>query len=138
VVGTRSACYLDASALVKLVVTERETEALRAYLGGHSRHVTSMVAAVEVPRAVARLELDAADQLAALRERMVFTDLDETILTAAAGVEPASLRTLDAIHLATALYIRSDLAAVVTYDRRLADAAQAAGLPVVAPRLSGP
>jgi len=126
-------CYLDASALVKLVVTERETEALRAYLRGHPRHVTSVISAVELPRAVARLGMDAGEQLASLRERVVFADLDEPILTAAAGVESTSLRTLDAIHLATALYLRPDLTALVTYDRRLADAAQAASLPVVSP-----
>jgi predicted nucleic acid-binding protein len=56
------------------------------------------------------------------------------LLTAAARVEPTSLRALDAIHLATALSLGHDLSGIVVYDRRLADAARGAGLTVWAPR----
>ncbi len=129
----RAVCYLDASALVKLIITERETDALRSFLGAHQRRLTSAVAAVEVPRAAARIGLVADAQLAALREAVDFADVDDATLNAAINIEPATLRTLDAIHLATALLVREDLAALVTYDRRLADAAQDVGLPVVSP-----
>jgi predicted nucleic acid-binding protein len=71
--------------------------------------------------------------LAYLRDAVDLFDLDAGILEAAASVQPVGLRTLDAIHLATALSLRDDLAAVVSYDRRLAEAALAAGLPVVSP-----
>jgi hypothetical protein len=60
-------------------------------------------------------------------------DLDAELVDTAAVVQPASLRTLDAIHLAGALRMGADLSALVTYDQRLVDAARAAGLPVVSP-----
>jgi predicted nucleic acid-binding protein len=126
-------CYLDASALVKLIVSERETPALLTYLADLPKRLTSVVSAVEVPRAAARRGLAAADQLAYLGDAVDLFDLDAGILEAAASVQPVGLRTLDAIHLATALSLRDDLAAVVSYDRRLAEAALAAGLPVVSP-----
>lgn len=63
----------------------------------------------------------------------MIVELDETIASAAARVEPPSLRSLDAIQLASALAIGEELEAVVTYDRRMADAARAAGLAVMAP-----
>lgn len=126
-------CYLDSSALVKLVVREPETDPLLAFLRMQPRQVTSRVATVEVPRAVARRGpagwQTAADVLASLD----LVELDGALALAAAAVEPVSLRTLDAIHLATALALRDDLAAVVSYDHRLVDAARAAGLPVVSP-----
>ena len=127
------ACYLDSSALVKLVITESETPALAAFLRDYPRRITSVVAAVEVPRAVARLGLGTPEELAALERDLYFVDLDQSLVAAAATVAPMGLRTLDAIHLATALLLRPDLGALVTYDRRLADAAQAAGLEVVSP-----
>ena len=58
------------------------------------------------------------------------------MLAEATALEPAGLRTLDALHLATALTIRSDIGAFLAYDDRLAAAAASRGLPVVAPGLS--
>jgi predicted nucleic acid-binding protein len=60
--------------------------------------------------------------------------LDDDLLERAAAIEPSTVRSLDAIHLATALGIGSDLVAVVTYDARMTAGAQALGLPVIAPR----
>ena len=127
--------YLDASALVKLAVAEPESSALAAYLEDAEALLTSAVAAVEVPRAVRTIGASkralavAADVLA----RCYRIELDSETSAAAAGVLPPELRTLDAIHLASALRVRSELDACVVYDRRLAAAAVAAGLPTVAP-----
>lgn len=64
---------------------------------------------------------------------LVVIELERRIGEAAAAVDPATLRSLDAIHLATALSLGAELDAFVTYDARLADAARAAGITVVAP-----
>ncbi|MEK6190718.1 MAG: type II toxin-antitoxin system VapC family toxin [Chloroflexota bacterium] len=127
------ACYLDASALVKLVVTEAETRALRGLIGTYQRRVSSRLAGVELARAISRRGIRAERSVARLLRDVDLVDIGEDILLEAARVGPPSLRTLDAIHLATALAVRDDLAAVVSYDRRLAEAALAAGLPVVSP-----
>jgi len=132
-----SVCYLDASALVKLATRELETDALREHLSRYSGRATSRLAAVEVPRALARRGAEsvaaAGGALAETFEGLLMVELDNTITLRAAGIEPAQLRSLDAIHLASALSMGDELEAVVTYDRRLADAARAAGLTVVAP-----
>jgi predicted nucleic acid-binding protein len=132
-VVTGRVCYLDASALVKLVVTEPETQALLTYLTDFPGRLTSVISAVEVPRAAARHGLPATAQLSHLLDSVDLFDLDAGVLEGAARVKPVGLRTLDAIHVATAVALRDDLAAVVSYDRGLAAAALAAGLPVVSP-----
>lgn len=132
-----TAWYLDASALVKLATQEAETDALRNHLGAGSSPVTSRVAAVEVGRALARKGPEsrevAAATLEAAREALVTVELDAAIAEVAAALQPPSLRSLDAIHLASALALGGELAGFVTYDARLADAARAVGLTVVAP-----
>jgi len=60
--------------------------------------------------------------------------IDDRILEAAGVLEPGALRTLDAIHVATALAIGDDLAEIVTYDERMVEAARSLGLPTIAPR----
>lgn len=126
--------YFDTSALVKLVVREPESAALTAWLDGQISQPKgcSMLCRVELPRAV-RL----GGEVAYLRTQMILGDLMQLPLTPelldAAGSLPGSLRSLDAIHLATAMRLRADLHALVTYDLRLLDAAAQAGLPVVSP-----
>lgn len=128
--------YLDSSALVKLVKREAETAALRRYLRRHraDTRVTSALARVEVVRAVsaggspavalARWQLTKVDQV----------NLGTELLDDAADLASGSvLRSLDAIHLASARAVGTDLRAVVTYDLRMADAANALGLVVAAP-----
>jgi hypothetical protein len=128
------AVYLDASALVKLVVTEAETRPLRAYLADTTRRLSSRIAEVEVRRAVRRVARPGdQEHLAAILSAIEFIELDARISAQAAAVEPTALRSLDAIHVASALAVREELKAVVTYDARLADAARAAGLEVAAP-----
>ncbi|MDQ3148352.1 MAG: type II toxin-antitoxin system VapC family toxin [Chloroflexota bacterium] len=129
------ACYLDASALVKLATLESETAALREHLASYSQRSTSRLAMVEVPRALTRKGTDGAgvEALHVVFEGIVVINLDEGIAAIAAALSPGSLRSLDAIHLASAISIGQELDAFITYDIRLADAARAAGLTVVIP-----
>lgn len=133
-----TACYLDASALVKLATQEAESDALRRELTGYSDRLTSRLATVEVPRAIARRGPEsvaaASDAVAQALEALTVIELDEELASLAAGLEPAQLRSLDAIHLASALALGEELEAFVTYDTRLGDDARAAGLNVVMPR----
>jgi predicted nucleic acid-binding protein len=129
--------YFDTSALVKLVQREPESDALRAYLRRHADEpgVTSALARVELVRAVLaggpRAVSAARRRLAALHE----VALDRTVLDDAATLAPRTrLRSLDAIHLASARLLGAGLRALVTYDERMAASATDAGLPVRAPR----
>ena len=130
-----SALYLDSSAFVKLAVEEEDTAALRAFLGDRpSRRVSSALLRTEALRAVRHLGTDA---LATVREGLRRVDLigiDDRILDAAGTLEPRVLRTLDAIHLATAMAIGDDLEAIVSYDARMDDACRLLGLPTAGPR----
>ena len=130
-----SALYLDSSALVKLVVEEPETAALRGFLADREgRRVSSVLLRPESLRAVRHL---GADALATVREGLRRVDLvaiDDRILEAAGTLEPRVLRTLDAIHLATALAVGDDLDTIVTYDDRMAEAARFLGLATATPR----
>jgi predicted nucleic acid-binding protein len=125
--------YLDASAAVKLIVRERESASVRRFLAGQVTRVSSRVLAVEVIRAVARASPASLDQARSLLGVMEFVELDEEIAGRAAGLQPAGLRSLDAIHLASALSLADELDAFITYDARQADAAEALGLTVAAP-----
>ena len=128
-------CYLDASALVKLVTPEAETNALRAALDTYDARVTSRLAIVEVARALLRRGVASAAFVDAVAEAftgLAIMELDAATAESAARIGPSTLRSLDAIHLASALAL-GELEGLVTYDSRLADAARAAGLEVVAP-----
>jgi predicted nucleic acid-binding protein len=126
--------YLDASALVKLVIAEPETEALRAYLADAPLRYSSRLAATEVRRAVRRqVEVEAADRVEDVLATLRIVEFDEALSRAAADIGPPELRTLDAIRLASALLVAGGLRAVVAYDARLAEAAREAGLEVTAP-----
>lgn len=130
------ASYLDASALVKLATPETETDALRAHLSGQDARLTSRLATVEVTRALVRRGLRSAALADAVREvfeGLAILEVDATVANAAGRIAPPLLHSLDAIHLASAVGIRDELDAFVTYDLRLADAAREAGLAVVAP-----
>ena len=130
-----TALYLDSSAFMKVIVHEAESHALRTYLAANdARRVSSALLRAEALRAVRHLGPDA---LAAVREgirRVDIIAIDDRILDSSGILEPRVLRTLDAIHLATALAIGDDLDAVVTYDERMVEAARLLGLAVVTPR----
>jgi predicted nucleic acid-binding protein len=130
-----SLIYLDASALVKLVVTEPESGALLTFLRSRPDRLSSTLSLTEVPRALRRANFGGAVRRRAQRllARLALVDVDRRILSTAVALEPPGLRTLDAIHLATALVVREDLDGLVTYDRRLAAAAERFDLEVLAP-----
>lgn len=128
--------YLDSSALVKLVQRETESDALRRFLRRHrsDQLVTSALARVEVVRAVLpggpSAVAQARRQLSRLDQVLLSTDLVDRAATLAPQVQ---LRSLDATHLAAAQVVGADLRAVVTYDHRMADAAQDLGMAVERP-----
>jgi predicted nucleic acid-binding protein len=128
------ATYLDSSAIVKLVVREPESLALRRYLRRRQPLVSSALARTEVLRAL----LPAGDEAVA-RGRSVLRRLDlvrvnDRVLNAAGVLSPAELRSLDAIHLTTAQQLGEELGALVTYDDRMATAAKRLGCRIVQPR----
>jgi uncharacterized protein len=126
--------YLDTSALVKLVVAEAETEALRAWLQQADRTPVSCdLARTELMRAVRRAAPDRLVQARAVLDSITLIQLATSTFEDAGRLDPAVLRTLDAVHLAAALELGDDLDTVVTYDDRLAEAAQNNGIPVTAP-----
>jgi predicted nucleic acid-binding protein len=125
--------YLDSSALVKVVLEESETARLLSLLADGRTQVSSVVADVEVHRAARREAEAAAERATEVLEFVNLIELDRAILDVARAVEPDRLRTLDAIHIATALSLGDDLDIFVTYDRRQAEAATSAGLDVRAP-----
>jgi predicted nucleic acid-binding protein len=125
---------MDASALVKLVITEDESGALREYIGEGATLISSRVGEVELRRVTGRQAERPADAAVdAVLRATSFMELDPLIAGSAGRIGPTTLRSLDAIHLASALALRDELDAFVTYDLRLADAARGAGLRVVSP-----
>ena len=124
--------YLDSSALVKLVVREPESAALRSYLRSTASRVSSALARVEVVRAVVPHGPDATARARQVLQGTSLLALDDALLDAAGALEAPGLRSLDAIHLAAARAVEP-LRALVTYDRRLAEAAEALGLEAAAP-----
>ena len=123
--------YLDTSATAKLLQEEAESRALGLYLRSAAAPlVTSRVGIVELRRVGRRV--GAADRADALAATLVVVELDEIVEREALGVD-TRLRTSDAIHLATAILMGDELTAFVCYDARLATAAAASRLSVVAP-----
>jgi len=131
--SAETAVYLDSSALVKLVVAEAESKELVAYLSNHPARTSSALARVEVTRAIRPHGARAIARARQLLTRIALLHLDDALLDAAAALEGDHLRSLDAIHIASAQTVTSGLAAIVTYDRRMADAASRIGLNVAAP-----
>jgi predicted nucleic acid-binding protein len=128
--------YADSSALIKLVVAEAESEALLRLVSGREDLVTSAVAVAEVVRAARRASSspEVAARTRAVVRAVHLLAVDLKVLELAAEQDPEELRSLDAIHLASALSVEDELEAMVVYDRRLAAAAAAAGLSVLSPR----
>jgi predicted nucleic acid-binding protein len=125
--------YLDSSALVKLIVLEPESRALRAYLRRESERVSCALARTEVLRAVRPVGPAAVAAARRLLQRIDLIRLDDALLDAAGMIEPLHLRSLDAVHLAAAHLVAPTLRAIVTYDRRMAEGAVALGFAVMAP-----
>jgi len=127
--------YLHSAAVVKLVHAEPESEALRDWLDERAATgwVSSVLVEVESFRALGRHVPTAVSRLEPVLDLIEAVDLDPAIRVLASTIEPVTLRSLDAIHLATALLLGGRLTSFVTYDRRLADAARAMGLTVDVP-----
>jgi predicted nucleic acid-binding protein len=134
-VPTRSdVAYLDASALMKSVLEEDESESLRQALGAYSRHASSRVVVVEVLRGVSRRDPSKEPLARRVLGSLVLIGLSGRILVTAATLNPPALRSLDALHVASALRLGRSLAAFVSYDERQLEAASALGLPTDSPR----
>jgi hypothetical protein len=131
--SARRATYLDSSAIVKLAVAERESTALRRYLSRRRPLVSSALSRTEVVRALLPLGTEAVRRAQEVLSRIDLARVNDRVLLAAGTLSPIEMRSLDAIHLATALDLGSDLARVVTYDERMAGAAESLGLTVTSP-----
>jgi uncharacterized protein len=128
--------YLDSSALMKLVRQEAETAALRDWLISQPGLpvITSELGRVEVLRAARRAGSQALTEARAVIGDVDLVPLDRGVQDLACEIGDPLLRTLDALHLASALLLRDEVTAFVAYDERLATAARAAGLPSTSPR----
>lgn len=128
------AYYVDTSALVKLVVAEPETEALRSWLADRPRDpIACDLVRTELMRAVRRAAPDRAARARDVLDAITLCEVTSAVFEAAGRLEPAALRSLDAIHLAAALDLGDDLEGLVTYDMRLAEAAATLGIRVIVP-----
>lgn len=126
--------YLDSSAVVKLVVHEAESTALRTFVRRRKARASCALARVEVVRAVRNHGVAATDRARQVVERLELVQIDDALLDAAAVLPGDKLRSLDAIHLAAALRLGSDLTALISYDDRMLAAARALRIPVATPR----
>ena len=125
--------YLDTSALAKLVVAEPESAALRTWLREADRQpVSSDLARTELLRAVRRIAPKRVLQARAVLDAITLTEVTTSLFEEAGRLDPTSLRSLDAIHLAAALDLGDDLEGLVTYDDRLGEAARRSGITVLA------
>ncbi len=128
------ATYLDSSAIVKLAVREPESLALRRYLRRKPALVSSALARTEVLRALLPSGDAAVARGRAVLQRIDLVRVNDRILNAAGVLHPSELRSLDAIHLATAQELGDELSALVTYDDRMVTAAKQLGYRIVQPR----
>ena len=125
--------YLDTSAFLKLVRRERHTAALRRFLADR-QVVSGDLLRTEALRAARRQGPTSVERAGHLLARLTLIRCDIPVFDAAGGLGSPRLRSLDALHLATALALGDDLAGLVTYDLRLADSCRELDLDAVAPR----
>jgi uncharacterized protein len=126
--------YLDSSAIVKLAVREPESSALRAYLRRRGPLVSSALARTEVVRALLPLGDRAVKRGHDVLATLELVRINDRVLRSAGELEPPDLRSLDAIHIASAKQFDSELRQLVTYDDRLISAAHLLGLKTASPR----
>ncbi|MFT4286459.1 type II toxin-antitoxin system VapC family toxin [Nocardioides sp.] len=131
----RPLVYVDTSALAALLIDQPESTAILDWLDQTtSELISSDLLETELRRIAVREELDQAD-VTRILDGVTLAALDRAVYRSAGFLPVPHLRTLDALHLEAAL--RLDAAAVLTYDRRLGDAARALGLDVIAPGAAG-
>lgn len=125
--------YVDTSAFVKAPLGEREARAMADAADAWGMRASSAVLRVEATRAAARVGPAAVDAVSAALRRVVLVPVDDEVLDIAVHVGDPAVRSLDAIHLATAVSLGDDLGMLLTYDARMADAARSLGIPVSSP-----
>lgn len=129
----RRLTYVDSSAIVKLAVAEPESRALRRYLSRRRPLVSSALARIEVARAL----MSSGPQAVARGEEVLrlveLVRVNDRVLRDAGEMRPDELRSLDAIHLASATLLGSAVKTIVTYDARMAEAARASDWSVASP-----
>ncbi|WP_326548009.1 type II toxin-antitoxin system VapC family toxin [Mycolicibacterium sp. ND9-15] len=128
--------YLDTSAVVKLIRREPETDSLADWLDERQATpwVSSTLLEIELPRALRRTDSALLANVPAVVARIARYDIDDVVRAATAAFPDPDLRTLDAVHLATATAVFGPrLTAFVCYDQRLLSAAVAASLPAQSP-----
>jgi predicted nucleic acid-binding protein len=128
-----AATYLDSSGIVKLAVREPESDALRRYLRRRRPLLSSALARTEVLRSLLPGGEPALASGRRVLDRIDLARVNDRILNLAATLAPLELRTLDAIHLATATRLGTDLSEIVTYDEAMASAARSMGFKVSSP-----
>lgn len=126
--------YVDSSAIVKLVVSEPESPALTQFFGSSESLVSSALATTELTRAVLGLGGAFLGQVDHVLDRFELVRINDDILRSAGLIQPASVRSLDAIHLATAALFEDTLAGLVTYDLRMQGVARSLGWNIQAPK----
>jgi predicted nucleic acid-binding protein len=127
--------YVDTSAAAKLVLSERGSAAMLRWSAVHDAdYCSSDILRLELLRAVRRTAPELLARARSVLETMLLMALSTETYERAALLEPARLRSLDALHLAAALDVGRDLDGIVTYDERLAEAATGLGIAVVSPR----
>jgi predicted nucleic acid-binding protein len=128
--------YLDTSAIAKFVRPEAETKPLRRWLTGKG-WILSDLHRTELRRAAARAGGRALARCERLLAESDVIRIDAEVFDRAGRLDPAGLRSLDALHLAAAMTLGPDLAGVVVYDERLRSAAIAVGIAVASPGAEG-
>jgi len=126
--------YLDSSAIVKLAVREPESDALRRYLRRRRSLISSALARTEVLRALLPGGERALAAGRSVLSRINLVRVNDQVLSRAGTLSPVELRSLDAIHLATAERIGTDLGEIISYDERMTTAARQKGYAVASPR----
>ena len=127
--------YFDSSALVKLIFEEAESAALAEWVTRRPDlpKISSNMSAVELLRTCRRVDEGAVGNASVLLGGIDLLPVDRAIVERAASLVPTELQSIDAIHLASALSVKTDLTAMVAYDSRLCSAAAECGIEVVSP-----
>lgn len=126
--------YLDTSALGRVVLDEPDSDAISEALAGFDAVVSSRLLGLELHRLGLRTGIDR-EEIETWLTGVALVPMEDALLVAAEAVSPATVATLDAIHLATALQLAAEghVASIMTFDRQLAVGAREHGLTVIAP-----
>jgi predicted nucleic acid-binding protein len=126
--------YLDTSALGRVVLDEPDADAIGAAMTAFDAIISSRLLRIELHRLGLRAGIPR-EEIEPWLAGVALVPMDDAILSSAETVSPASVASLDAIHLATALQLADEqhITSIMTFDARLAEGAREHGLPVIAP-----